>query len=199
LIHTDISGLYTPSLNKKRYFISFINDYTRFIWIYAITAKSEVINALKELYNKFYTNLNLKIVRIRSDNAKEFTEVKWTDFTKEKRIIKENTASYSSKQNDITKRYNRTLAAYIKVIIHAKNISYVLWPYIFESVGYILNRIYNKVIKKTPYEALIRFKSDISNIRILGSLIYRRLLKKDSKLDQILKKSILINFKSINY
>jgi transposase InsO family protein len=76
LIHTDISGPYTLSLNKKRYFISFIDDYTRFIWIYAIAAKSEAIDALKELYNKLYTNLGLKIARIRSDNAKEFTGVK---------------------------------------------------------------------------------------------------------------------------
>jgi hypothetical protein len=33
----------------------------------------------------------------------------------------------------------------------------------------------------------------------LGSLIYRRLPKKDSKLDQISEKGILISFKSINY
>jgi hypothetical protein len=42
-------------------------------------------------------------------------------------------------------------------------------------------------------------KPNISNIRVLGSLIYRRLLKKDSKLDQVSEKGILIGFKSINY
>jgi hypothetical protein len=42
-------------------------------------------------------------------------------------------------------------------------------------------------------------KPDISNIRVLGSLIYRCLLKKDSKLDQVSEKGILIGFKSINY
>ena len=76
LVYTDILGPYTPSLNKKRYFISFIDDYTRSIWIYPIAAKSEAIDALKELYNKLYTNLGFKIVRIRSDNAKEYTRVK---------------------------------------------------------------------------------------------------------------------------
>jgi transposase InsO family protein len=164
LVHTDISGPYTPSLNKKRYFISFIDDYTRSIWIYSIAAKSEAIDALKELYNKLNTNLGFKIARIRSDNAKEFIGVKWTDFTKEKGIIKENTAPYSPEQNGIAERYNRTLAAYTRAIIHAKNIPYILWPYIFESVGYILNRTYNKAIQKTPYEALIGSKPDISNI-----------------------------------
>ena len=31
LIHTDISGPYTPSINHKRYYISYIDDYTRSI------------------------------------------------------------------------------------------------------------------------------------------------------------------------
>jgi hypothetical protein len=126
LVHTNISGPYTPSLNKKRYFISFIDDYTRSIWIYPIAAKSEAIDALKELYNKLNTNLGFKIAKIRSDNAKEFTGVKWTDFTKEKRIIKENIVPYSPEQNSIAERYNRTLAAYTRAIIHAKNIPYIL-------------------------------------------------------------------------
>jgi hypothetical protein len=42
-------------------------------------------------------------------------------------------------------------------------------------------------------------KPNISNIQVLGSLIYRRLPKKDSKLDQVSEKGILIGFKSINY
>jgi hypothetical protein len=42
-------------------------------------------------------------------------------------------------------------------------------------------------------------KPDILNIRVLGSLIYKCLLKKDSKLDQVSEKGILIGFKSINY
>jgi predicted membrane GTPase involved in stress response len=35
LIHTDIYGLNTPnSLNKYRYFITFIDDFSRRIWVY---------------------------------------------------------------------------------------------------------------------------------------------------------------------
>ena len=199
LVHTDISGPYKLSLNRKRYYISFIDDYTKSIWIFAIAAKSEAIDALKELYNKLYTNLGYKIARIRSDNAGEYTGAKWTEFTKEKGIINEYTAPYSPEQNGVAERYNRTLASYTRAILHAKAIPYILWPYIFESVAYILNRTYNKAIKKTPYEALLGSRPDISNIRILGSIIYRRLPIKDSKLDQVSEKGILIGFKSINY
>jgi len=53
----------------------------------------------------------------------------------------------------------------------------------------------------TPYEALLGSQPNISNIRILGSLVYRRLPKnkKESKISPIADKGILIGFKSINY
>jgi hypothetical protein len=141
------------------------------------------------------------MARIRLDNAKEFTGAKWTEFTTEKGITCEYISPYSPEQNGIAERYNRTLAVYARAIIHNKDIPYILWPYIFESVAYILNRTYNKTIKKTPYEALLESKPDISNIRVLESLIYTLLPKtrRDSKLDPVSEKGILIGFKSTNY
>jgi Reverse transcriptase (RNA-dependent DNA polymerase) len=133
------------------------------------------------------------------DNAKEFTGIKWTEFTKEKGIINEYTAPYSPEQNGTAERYNRTLTGYVRTVIKAKNLPTKLWPYIYESIGYILNRTYNKYIGKTPYEALLGSKPDISNIRVLGSLVYRRLPLRDSKLSPTAEKAILIGFKSINY
>ena len=201
LIHTDISGPYPISYNGKRYVISFIDDYTRSTWVYPITAKSEAIDTLKELYNKLYTNLELKIARIRADNAKEYQSTKWTEFTKEKGIINEYSAPYSPEQNGIAERYNRTIIEHARAAIIAKDIPIKLWPYIIEATCYILNRVYNKAINKTPYEALLGSKPDISNIRILGSLVYRLLPKpeRESKLSLRGEQGILIGFKSINY
>ena len=201
LIYTDISGLYPISYNGKRYIISFIDDYTRSTWVYSIIAKSEAIDALKEFYNKLYTNLELKIARIRADNAKEYQSTKWTEFTKEKGIINEYTSPYSLEQNGIAERYNRTIIEHARATIIAKNIPIKLWPYIIDAIYYILNRVYNKVIDKTPYEALLESKPNISNIRVLESLVYRLLpnRERESKLSHKGEEGILIGYKSINY
>jgi hypothetical protein len=43
LIHTDVGGpMRTPSLNGSKYYIVFIDDYTRMCWIYFMKFKSEV-------------------------------------------------------------------------------------------------------------------------------------------------------------
>jgi transposase InsO family protein len=83
------------------------------------------------------------------------------------------TAPYSPQQNGIAERFNRTLLERLIVVITAKNIPKFLWPYIAKLVAYIKNRTYSKTIDKTPYEALLQSKPNISNIRILGSLVYR--------------------------
>ncbi|KAL6314036.1 hypothetical protein AAG906_011771 [Vitis piasezkii] len=43
MVHTDVGGPQkTPSLNGSKYYIAFIDDYTRFCWIYFLKSKSEV-------------------------------------------------------------------------------------------------------------------------------------------------------------
>jgi hypothetical protein len=49
LIHTDIYGPITPnSLGKYRYFITFIDDFSRKAWIYFLKEKSEAFSIFKK-------------------------------------------------------------------------------------------------------------------------------------------------------
>jgi hypothetical protein len=57
IIHTYIYGHFpAPCLNGQRYFISFIDDHMRYIYLYFLTDKAETLNAFKtykvELENK---------------------------------------------------------------------------------------------------------------------------------------------------
>ena len=48
IIHIDICGLFNTSwLNDQRYFISFINDNSIFIYFYLLFDKVETLNAFK--------------------------------------------------------------------------------------------------------------------------------------------------------
>jgi hypothetical protein len=45
LIHADICGpIRTPSISNNRYFLLFIDDYSRMIWIYLLDKKSEAFS-----------------------------------------------------------------------------------------------------------------------------------------------------------
>ena len=50
LIHSDVWGpAQNVSLGGSRYFVSFIDDYTRHTWIYLIERKSEVFDCFSDL------------------------------------------------------------------------------------------------------------------------------------------------------
>ena len=50
LIHTDVCGpMQTTSLGGTKYFLIFVDDKSRFTWIYFIRKKSDVFEYFKEL------------------------------------------------------------------------------------------------------------------------------------------------------
>lgn len=62
----------TPSRSGKKYFINFIDDYTRFCYIDLINCKDEAIDAFKHYKNVVQNQLTLKIKIIRSDRDREY-------------------------------------------------------------------------------------------------------------------------------
>ena len=51
LVHTDVWGI-SPviSHHHNKYFVTFIDDFTRFTWVYFLRSKSEVFNAFKTFH-----------------------------------------------------------------------------------------------------------------------------------------------------
>jgi hypothetical protein len=49
LIHNDLMGPFLhPSIKKVRFFLIFVDDFSRFTWIYFLRQKSEVFQHLKD-------------------------------------------------------------------------------------------------------------------------------------------------------
>ena len=74
LVHSDVCGpMSVPSLNGSRYFLTFIDDYTRWCWIYFLTQKSQVAEKFGEFKKMVENQAKCKIKCIRTDNGGEYT------------------------------------------------------------------------------------------------------------------------------
>jgi hypothetical protein len=72
LMHTDVCGPISPTTRGgNKYFVSFIDDYSRKSWIYLIKTKDEVLNKFKELNNLLMTQYNITIKQLTSDGGGE--------------------------------------------------------------------------------------------------------------------------------
>ena len=72
-IHIDIWGPYpTPTINGHKYFITFINDFSRYFYVYLIHEKSEALNVFKIYKAKVENQLNKRIKSVRFDQGGEY-------------------------------------------------------------------------------------------------------------------------------
>ena len=70
LIHSDVYGpLKTPSVSGFRYFVSFVDDHSRYCTIYFLKKKSEVADRIEEFCNYVRTQFGRYPKRIRSDRG----------------------------------------------------------------------------------------------------------------------------------
>ena len=73
IIHTDICGPFdVPSFGGEKYFITFIDDFSRYGFIYLLKEKSQAADALKVYVNEVERQLNRKVKIIRSDRGGEY-------------------------------------------------------------------------------------------------------------------------------
>ncbi|RVW21330.1 Retrovirus-related Pol polyprotein from transposon RE1 [Vitis vinifera] len=102
LVHTDVGGPQkTPSLNGSKYYIAFIDDYTRFCWIYFLKSKSEVANVFWKYKAWVENQSSCRMQKIRSDNGKEYTNEIFDKFCEEAGIEHQLTTPYTPQQNGV--------------------------------------------------------------------------------------------------
>jgi hypothetical protein len=74
LVHTDVCGpMQTHSHSQNRYFIIFIDDYSRMTWVYFMRQKFEVFNILRKFKCLVQRQSSCLIKVLRSDGGKEYT------------------------------------------------------------------------------------------------------------------------------
>lgn len=85
LLHCDIWGAYrVTSHSGFRYFLTLVDDCTRFTWVYLLKNKCDALQVVPRFFSMIDTQFH-KIVKVfRSDNAKE---LQFTDFFLQKGVI----------------------------------------------------------------------------------------------------------------
>ena len=73
LIHFDISGpMPVTSMNGSSYLLTFIDDFSRYTWVFFVKKKSEVCETFSQLKALIENGSGVKINILRSDNGGEY-------------------------------------------------------------------------------------------------------------------------------
>ena len=148
LIHTDICGpMKTPSLGSQKYFLIFIDDFSRMTWVYFLKEKSEAFAT----FNKFKALVEKKkccsIKIIRSHRRGEYTSRESEEYCKNEGIQKKHTVGYTPQQNCVSKRRNRTFVEMVRNMMNEKRLQKHFWVEVVDTTIHILNRCPTKALK----------------------------------------------------
>lgn len=154
IIHSDVCGPFeVKSIRGNSYFVSFIDDYTKKMWIYLIQKKSEVFNIFKQFKLLVEKQCDSTIKLLRIDGGGEYTSREFENFCKDEGIVHEVMAPYTPKHNGTAKRRNRTLLNMVRCMLREKNLPRKFWAEAVYTATHILNRCPTKRLEGiTPEE-----------------------------------------------
>ena len=135
----------------ERYFITFIDNCTRFCYLYLMRSKDEAIKKFKIFKSEVENQLSKKIKVLRSDRGGEY-ESPFKELCAENGIIHQTVAPYSPQSNGIAERKNRTLKEMMNALLINSGLPQNLWGEAVLTANHILNRLPHKKLEKTPYE-----------------------------------------------
>lgn len=167
IVHTDLNGPHSTIGNTgEKYFLSFIDDYSKAVRVYTLKSKTEVYKCFQEYINTVENVTGKRIKRLRCDNGKEYINRDIYRLAREKRIIMDPCPPYVHKLNGTAERYNRSIMDTARCLLFEARVNRRFWPEIIKTAAYLKNRtLANTIENKTPYEILTGQKPNISNLR----------------------------------
>ena len=196
IVHSDVCGpMEIPSLGKSLYFVTFIDDLSRYTQVYFIKQKNQVLEKFKEFVN-YAENSGKKVNILRTDNGGEYCSKEFNSYLKEKGITHQTTVPHNPAQNGVAERMNRTLLETARSMMAHADIPTEFWAEAVSTATYIRNRSPTTAVKEvTPFECFFGYKPDVSSMKVFGCLAYAHIPKsKRKKLDAKSSKCIFVGY-----
>eukprot|EP00253_Pinus_taeda_P002029 PITA_02029 len=110
LIHRDLMGSFPhPSIKKARYVLTFIDDFSRYTWMYLLRNKSEVFVHFENFKALVKTQSERKIKALLIDNGGEYVNTRLQNLCLQSNIQLQYIVPYTPQQNGVPERKNLSL------------------------------------------------------------------------------------------
>ncbi|KAL0457635.1 UNVERIFIED_CONTAM: Retrovirus-related Pol polyprotein from transposon TNT 1-94 [Sesamum latifolium] len=170
LVHSDICGpMNVRARHGAFYFLTFIDDYSRYGSVYLLSHRSEALDCFKRFLAEVENQREVNLKVFRTDRGREYLSEQFKQICEDKGIIRQLTIPYTPQQNGVAERRNRTLLEMARSMMAQANLPISFWGDAILTAAYILNRVPSKSIPTTPYELWHGRKPNLEGLRPWGS------------------------------
>ena len=197
LVHSDLCGkMNEKSLSGAEYFLSFIDDKTRYAWVYFLKSKDQVFEKFLVWKAMVEKSTGRKLKAIRTDNGGEFTSKEFEAHLAREGVRHELTIPKNPEQNGVAEHMNRTLVETARSMLVNANLPHRFWAEALSTATYLRNRSPTKAVwGMTPHEAWTGEKPRVDALRVFGCQAFVHIPKDErKKLDSKSRKCILLGY-----
>ena len=152
MVHMVLAGPF--AFNQGRYILTFVDDSSRYTWVYFLHSKNEVLDKFLAFKNHVEWKSRKAIKVLRMDNGSMYVNRRLKDFCRLKGIDLLTLPAFSPHKIDVATLRIQTLKSMASCMIQAKSLDPSLEVKEISSVTHILNQSpYPTLDGKTPFEA----------------------------------------------
>lgn len=154
-IHSDLWGSVSnePTEVGCIYFVTFVDDFSKKVWIRFLCSKDEAFEKFAEWKLLVENQTEKKVKYLRTDNGLEFCNNRFDDLYKKSGIKRHKTCAYTPQQNGVSERMNRTIMDKVRCMLSETGFEKKFWDHAASTAVYLINRSPNSSIEfKIPEE-----------------------------------------------
>ncbi|KAM1496471.1 hypothetical protein ACFXTO_031069 [Malus domestica] len=174
VIHSDLWGpAPCQSVDGFKYYVLFIDECTKFSWIFSLINKSDFFPTFVSFYHSVCTQFTTKIKTFQSDGGGEFISKKFQAFLTAQGVFHQLSCPYTPEQNGLAERKHRHIVETALTLLQTAHLSPSFWTYACHTATYLINRMPTPVLhNKSPFELLYNDVPDLSHLRVFGCSCY---------------------------
>ena len=173
LVHSDVWTSPCESRDSQKYFVTFIDEKSKYTWVTLIPSKDRVLEAFMNFQAYVTNQYNATVKVLRSDNGGEYTSNAFKSYLAKHGIVQQTSCPYTPQQNGVAERKNRHLMEVARSMMFHANVPKRFWGDAVQTACYLINRVPTKILKNlSPFEVLNKTKPHLDHLRVFGCLCY---------------------------
>jgi len=191
----DEDGNLVTSIDGYNSYLLIVDRATRYTWVFLSKTKHPQVQSIVD-FLKLHGTAEKVLKTIRTDEGGElWGSHAFQQAVTEAGYIMEPTASDASFQNGIAERPNRTFGDMMRSLLHGAGLGPEYWSWALVHALYLKNRIPQRSLHTTPYEAYTGKRPNLKHVRVFGSpIIARQPGRRPAKLDSHSSIGIFLGF-----
>ena len=169
LVHSDVWQSPVVSLSGCHYYVIFIDDYSRFSWLFPLKSKSDVYTCFIKFKCMVENLFSTKIKSLQSDGDGEYSSTHFKNFLAQSGILHQISCPHISQQNGAAERKHRHVMDTGLALLAHLGLQTKYWVDAFLTAIYLINRLPTPTLSsQTPYFKLFNHAPDYNFLRTFG-------------------------------